>query len=138
MGVVHHSNYVRYFEQARVVWLEEHDRPYTAYVADGLNFAVTRVELQCHRACRFDDTLDVTTWMVWVRGASFGMAYRIERVGGAGGGGQDRDTVVERAECVASGITEHAAVNGDGRLRRIPREDRERLAALSCGGEPAL
>jgi len=125
MRVVHHSNYVRYFEQARVAWLEAHDRPYTAYLEDGLNFAVTRVELQCHRASRFDDTLAVTTWMEWVRGASFGMGYRIEREGG------------EEGECVASGATEHACVNDDGRIRRIPRDDRERLAALACGGEPA-
>ena len=25
MAIVHHANYVRYFELARVVWLDEHD-----------------------------------------------------------------------------------------------------------------
>ena len=32
MGVVHHANYLRFFEEARVRWLEEHDRPYTYYL----------------------------------------------------------------------------------------------------------
>ena len=35
MGIVHHSNYVRYFELARVVWLDEHDVPYRQIVAEG-------------------------------------------------------------------------------------------------------
>jgi len=30
--VVHHSNYVRYFELGRVVWLDEHDEPYVRYL----------------------------------------------------------------------------------------------------------
>ena len=32
MGVVHHSNFVRYLELARVAWLDAHDRPYVEYV----------------------------------------------------------------------------------------------------------
>ena len=41
MGVVHHANYLRFFELARVRWLEEHDRPYLEYVAEDVHLAVT-------------------------------------------------------------------------------------------------
>jgi acyl-CoA thioesterase FadM len=45
------------------------------------------------------------------------MAYRIER----------------GDEIIVVGRTEHAALNDQGRVRRIPREDRRRLAALAVG-----
>jgi len=116
MGVVHHSNYLRFFEGARVRWLEEHDKPYTHYVENaGLNFAVTRSEVDYKNATRFDDIVEVATWMLWVRGASLAMAYRA--------------TVGDRL--VAQGLTEHAALSIEGRVRRIPQEDRVRLSALS-------
>ena len=38
MGIVHHANYVKYLELARVVYLEEHDRSYRDYMAEGLHF----------------------------------------------------------------------------------------------------
>jgi acyl-CoA thioester hydrolase len=116
MGVVHHSNYVRYLELARIVWLDDHHRPYREYVAEGLHFATTRVEVDYLRPAAYDDVLRVSTWLEWVRGASLRMAYEI-RCG---------DVAVCRA------ATEHAVVDLDGRLRRIPRERRAELAALAA------
>jgi len=112
MGIVHHANYLHLFERARVRWLEEHDRPYTAYLEQGLHFAVTRAELDYHRSARFDDRLEITTWIEWVRGASLCMGYRVHR----------------GDELLVSGFTEHAALDDDGRVRRIPREQRSALA----------
>ena len=114
MGIVHHANYVRYLEIARVRLLEEHHRPYTEYVAEGLHFAVTRVALDYQQAARFDDRIQVTAWLTWVRGASLGVGYAISRDG----------------ETLVSGTTEHALVDGAGRPRRIPRLHREALAGL--------
>jgi len=113
MGIVHHANYLRFFEQARVCWLEEHDRPYGAYLEEGIHFAVTRAEADYRLSARFDDRLEITTWIEWVRGASLCMGYRVCR-------GDD---------LLVSGSTEHAAVNDEGRVRRIPRERRRELAA---------
>ena len=115
MGIVHHANYLKFFEDARVVWLDEHDLGYTHYMDLGLHFAVTHVEVDYKMSARFDDRLRVTTWMEWVRGASLRMAYRIER----------------GEETLVTGATEHASVNDEGRVRRIPREDRARLAGNS-------
>ena len=111
MGIVHHANYLRFFERARVQWLDEHDQPYRNYMADGMHFATTRVEIDYRGSTRFDDELTVTTWLEWVRGASLRMAYRVEHEG----------------ELKVTGATEHAAVNDEGRVRRIPRPRREAL-----------
>ena len=111
MGIVHHANYVRFLEEARVVWLDEHDRPYRDYAAEGLHFATTHVEVDYRKSARFDDWLDVTTWMEWVRGVSLRMAYEIRRGG----------------ELVATAATEHAMVDLQGRPSRIPAERRALL-----------
>jgi acyl-CoA thioester hydrolase len=113
MGIVHHANYLRYFEQSRVLWLEEHDRPYTDYMEMGLHFAVTRVELDYKQSARFDDRLEVETWVEKIRGASLRLGYRITRDG----------------ELLVVGATEHAAIDDQGRVRRIPKERRENMAA---------
>jgi acyl-CoA thioester hydrolase len=108
MGIVHHANYVRFLEEARVVWMDQHDRPYREYAAEGLHFATTSVELRYLRSAAFDDVLAITTWLEWVRGASLRMAYEIRR----------------GDELVARGATEHAMVDLAGRPRRIPPERR--------------
>ncbi len=112
MGIVHHSNYLRFFENARVVWLETHDKSYPEWIEMGLHFAVTHAELDYRQSARFDDILEITTWLESVRGASLAMAY----------------TIVCRSELLVTGLTEHASINAEGRVRRIPKEDRDRLS----------
>lgn len=121
MGIVHHANYLRFCENARVAWLEQHDRGYPAWISAGLHFAVTRVELDYQRPARFDDRLEVTTWLEWVRGASLAMGYAITC----------------RGTLLVQGRTEHASVDDAGRVRRIPREDRERLGRKALGASSA-
>jgi acyl-CoA thioester hydrolase len=120
MRIVHHSNYVRYFELARIVWLDEHHRPYREYIEAGRHFATTHVELDYHRPAAYDDALEIGTWPERIRGASLRMAYQIRR----------------GSELLVTGVTEHAMVDErSGRPRRIPREWREALAKTI--GEPA-
>jgi len=130
MGIVHHSNYVRFVEHARVQFLAEHDRPYTEYVAEGLHVPVTRVAVSYRRATRFADVIDITCWLSWAREASLGFAYRLT-VGN---------------ELVATGETDHAIVKLDNRPTRIPQHMRVQIdrwlgklpgpGAGEPGGEP--
>jgi acyl-CoA thioester hydrolase len=114
MGIVHHSNHVRYYELGRIAFLEEHDQPYEQYVASGMHFATTRVEVDYHRPARFSDVVEITVWAETVRFASLRMAY-VLRVAG---------------DVIATGATEHAAVDTDGKVRRLPKERRAALLAL--------
>ncbi|HIF95061.1 MAG: thioesterase family protein [Myxococcales bacterium] len=111
MEIVHHSNYLRFFENARVIWLEEHDKSYPDWIAMDLHFVVTHAELDYRQPARFDDVIEIKTWLEWVRGASLAMAY----------------TIVCDSRLLVTGRTKHATINGDGRVRRIPKPDRERL-----------
>jgi acyl-CoA thioester hydrolase len=115
MAVVHHANYVRYLELARIAWMDEYDRPYREYVAEGLHFSTTRVEIEYLRPALFDDVIEITTWLDWIGGASLAMAYEVTRNGDA----------------LATAATEHAMVDGQGRPCRIPAERRLGLKNLA-------
>ncbi len=119
MGVVHHSNYVRWLEVARIRWLEEHHRPYPEYVAAGRHFAVIRLEVDYRLPVAFDEQVTITVWPEWVKAATLRMAYHIATPRGL----------------VAHAATEHALVDGEGRPRRIPREEREALRRLCGAGD---
>jgi acyl-CoA thioester hydrolase len=114
MRVVHHARYVHYLELARIVFLDEHDRPYREYVAEGLHYAVTRVEIAYQMAARFDDRLQVTCWIDWLKRVSLQIGYVIRR-------GDD---------VIATAVTEHAMVSDEGKLVPIPPARRAVLALL--------
>jgi acyl-CoA thioester hydrolase len=120
MGIVHHANYVLYLEQARTLWLDEHDQPYRAYIDQGIHYATTRIELDYQRATRFDDVIEISVWLNWVRGASLRMDYQLICSG-------DR---------VATATTVHASMNAEGRVRRLPKERVEHLRRLALRPAP--
>lgn len=111
MGVVHHSNYLRFLEHARVQFLADHDKPYIEYVREGFHVPVTRAAVSYKLPCRFADEVEIACWLAWARHASFGFAYRLE-VGGK---------LVSLAE------TDHAIVDLEGRPTRIPELMRARM-----------
>lgn len=122
MGVVHHSNYVRFLELARVAFLAEHDQRYEHYVAQGFHVPVTRVAVYYKRPCRFGDMIEVSCWLAWAQKASFGFAYRLETQG----------------ELVAAAETDHGVIDATGRPVRIPAHMRERMAGwLGEGSAPS-
>jgi acyl-CoA thioester hydrolase len=111
MGVVHHSNYVRFLEHARVLFLAEHDRPYEEIVKDGFHVPVTRIAVTYKWPCRFAEKIEISCWLAWARHASFGFAYSL-RVG---------------AREVAVAESDHAIVDLEGRPIRIPEPMRQRM-----------
>jgi acyl-CoA thioester hydrolase len=120
MRIVHHANFARYLELARLRFLEQHVQPYAVFVAQGLHFAVTRLELDFVRPAHFDDALEIRCWLRWVRGASLAIDYRVER----------------GAALLARAATEHALVDGDGRPARIPPAQRAALTGLVSPAPP--
>jgi acyl-CoA thioester hydrolase len=114
MGIVHHANYVRYLELARVRFLREHDEPYQHYVAQGFHFVVTRVDIQLRRATRFDELLKVTCWLERVGAVSLEFGYQIRC----------------KDELSALAKTEHGMIDNRGKLARIPGPRRTHLLSL--------
>ncbi len=60
MGIVHHSNYVRYFEDARVAWMRESGLADYHAPKGPFTFAVHELSLNYKKPLRFDDLFSVT------------------------------------------------------------------------------
>ena len=59
MGVVHHSNYIRYFECARNSMMDSWDYPIQQCEADGVTIPIVEVQCKYRFPARMGDTLTV-------------------------------------------------------------------------------
>jgi len=113
-GVVYYGNYLRYFEQGRTHWLERQGLSVKAFMDAGTLFAVVHAELSYRSPARYGETLSVTTRLTDMRAASFTFAHEIrEKTSG---------------RLVVEGSARLAAVDQQGKLVKLPKTLRERLA----------
>lgn len=57
MGIVHHSNYIRWFEESRVDFMDQIGFPYARFSGLGFETPVIEVACQYKRMVRFGDTV---------------------------------------------------------------------------------
>ena len=113
MGIAHHAEYFAWFEVGRTDLLRECGLPYRDLEKRGLRFPVIGAEARFLRPAYYDDVLEVFTALDALTGARIAFRYEILREGAPGP--------------LATARTEHAAVDGDGKPRRLPDDVRERL-----------
>ncbi len=107
MGIVHHSNYLAYFEEARVAFLAAIGHPFTGWREAGLESPVLEAFVSFRRPLEFDDVATIHLSLADVTRATFQMAYLVTRV--------DDGAVVP----MATGVTVHSCTR-DGRPTRLP------------------
>ena len=59
MGIVHHANYIRWMEEARIDFLDQMGFPYARMEAEGIISPVRAVSCQYKKPCTFGDTLNI-------------------------------------------------------------------------------
>ena len=79
MMVVHHANYIRWFEIGRVEYLRSIGITLDDMMADGYVFPITEVDAKYHAPGRFDDELTIETTATALTKAKMVFAYRIMR-----------------------------------------------------------
>ena len=77
MGVVHHSNYIRYFEEARCYFLDNEGLPYSMLEEKGIMSPVLGVSCDYKRHVTFGDTIEIHTYIKEFSGVKFTVAYEI-------------------------------------------------------------
>src|SRR5450755_4199220 len=82
MGIVHHSNYLAYFEAGRVEWLRRRGVTYADWAARGIHLPVVEASVRYRAPARFDDIIAVETRLVEIRAAPLRFEYRMERLMG--------------------------------------------------------
>jgi acyl-CoA thioester hydrolase len=112
-GIAHNSNYLIWFELARVAYLEEYAGGYPALRAQGIESLVLESHVRYRQPAQFDDRLSIHARVGEVRGARFRFEYEVEREG----------------EVIAEGWTSHACVDATTfRPTRIPQALAEAIA----------
>lgn len=105
MGIVHHSRYFLYLEEARVAYLRHIGHPYTDWREAGLDSAVLEAYVRYRNPLRFDDEVDVRVLLASAGRATFQMAYLLTTIDG---------------DVAATAVTVHGMVTAGGRPTRLP------------------
>lgn len=110
-GIVYYANYLRYIERARSDWVRGLGIDQNAMKAEGLVFAVRRVEADYLMPARLDDELVVETGVIQVTAARLVM-----------------DQVVRRgADRLFHAIVTVAVIGETGHPARLPAKIRQML-----------
>ena len=81
MGVVHHSNYIRWFETARVEFLRELGIDLTEMMNDGILFPIVEIQAKYFEPAKFDDELELEIIPAVLTKAKWEFEYKVRRAG---------------------------------------------------------
>ena len=107
MGITHHSNYIRWMEEARVDFLRSICWGYDRLEAMGIVSPVTAVSCKYLASTTFDDEVSITLSVESFNGVTLCLGYVMTKSDGAQ---------------VCTGRTEHIFLNREGRFLRLKRE----------------
>lgn len=128
-GVVHFARLASLFETLCLELLHEHGMGLSELSADGLDLAITHVDLSFRAPLRYRDLVAGEAWAAHVGGATFHLAGRLVRREPTGSPPVQDQLLPERE--VAAGRLQFAAVDADtGRARSLPSDVRQGLKGL--------
>ena len=118
MGVVHHANYLVWFELARTGLCARSGYDYAGIERAGYLILVTEAEVRYHRGARYGDRVQVEAWLSRLESRGLRFRYEVRRDG----------------QRLATGRTHHLWVEAaSGAVARIPSPYREAFNALRDG-----
>lgn len=79
MGVVHHANYIRWFETGRVEYLRSIGITLTDMMSDGILFPLTEIQAKFIHSAKFDEDLELETTAVELTKVKMEFKYKIRR-----------------------------------------------------------
>lgn len=105
MGLLHHANYLVYFEQARTDLLRQGGGNYKALEDRGFFLVVTKIEVKYKAPAHYDDVLTIRTSLT--RATPVRLEHRYE-------------TFNQSGILVAEGNSTLACVDREGRIQPLP------------------
>jgi acyl-CoA thioester hydrolase len=104
MGLLHHANYLVYFEQARTELLRAGGRTYKDMEDGGYFLVVAKMEVKYKLPAHYDDVLTIRTTITRTTPVRIEQKYEVLRAG----------------TLLAEGFSTLACVGRDGKLREMP------------------
>ena len=122
MAVVHHSNYIRWMEEARVAYLDDIGAGFAGLEARGVISPVIGVDCRYLRPCRFDDRVRIDVRITEFRGVRLRVAYEMfnETTG----------------ELCCTGSSDHCFLDDQGNLIALKKLCPDIDAALRAAVQP--
>jgi len=117
MGIVHHSNYIRWMEEARIDFLSQIGWDYKTLEDMGIISPVTAVECRYKTGAVFGDTVSVSVRIEEFRGVKLKLRYEMKN---------------EAGTVMCEGSSEHCFLNGDGKIISLKRAYPEIYQALTA------
>lgn len=77
MGIVHHSNYIRFLEEARCQILDEAKMPYSSFEENGIMIPVLGVTCTFKHHVTFDDIILIKPYVKEFNGVRLTMGYKV-------------------------------------------------------------
>ena len=77
MSIVHHSNYIRWFEEARLYFMDEADLPYKQMEDDGILIPVLSVSAEYKVSVKYDQKVLIYVWLSKFNGIRMQCGYRV-------------------------------------------------------------
>lgn len=106
-GIVYYANYLRWFEAGRAELMRAHGLPYHEVVDQGAYLPVVETWCRYLSSARYDDEIEVQSWVHELHHATLLVAHRIVHV--------------ERDQLLAEGAARLGCVTPAGRPTRLPR-----------------
>lgn len=78
MGVVHHSNYIRYMEEARCAWLESIGMPFSVLEENGVTIPVIGVYCEYKNHVTFGDIITIKPSVMEYTGVRMTIQYDVK------------------------------------------------------------
>ncbi len=127
MAIVHHSNYIRWMEEARTDYMRKNGVDYRAVEAEGIIMPVLSVNCRYRASARYDDPVAIRTVLSSYNGVRARYRYEIRHA--------------ETGLLFAQGESEHCFLDRNSRMplklrKTHPHYDRQlnRLLAEEAGG----
>ena len=107
MGVVHHSNYIRWFETGRVEYLRKIGINLNEMIEDKILFPITEIKAKYFHPAKFDDELELEINALALTKVKMEFNYKIRRK--------------DEKEILVSGYSQNVFTNMEtGKIIRLP------------------
>lgn len=114
MGITHHSNYIKWMEEARIDFMDQLGYGYARLEREGISSPVTGVEGQYKHPTTFDDTVSVQVEVEEFKGVRLVIRYTM--------------TLAATGDPVFTGRSQHCFVTQEGKpvilKKQCPELDR--------------
>lgn len=108
MAIVHHSNYIRWFEEARLDALEQLGISYSEMEQGGFLIPVLDVSCQYMKTVRYGDTVEIQLTLTRFTGLKFDFSYKVYNK--------------KTGELATTGTSSHCILGSDFRPVRLKKE----------------